>query len=594
MAEASYTSKIKYNIDDLMSSLVACKTQAEQVDGVLANIGKRGNLNNFIKQFIAMDDAVKALRKDLDSVKAGLGDKLNNGWMKSFDEMVEKMSQISELSKIVFEGLSGVNLKDKGATKELRSYAEQLNTILKNVGIDKQIDLELFNTKDVQAQFDELIQYAGELNGKLNVTLGEIDISKFGDNIKSAGDKASSNIKEAGGKISTEVQQQIDELEKQKAKYQEALDIFSGKGTRVKTTKKNDVVTLTDLVYEFKKAELELSSKEQGSSGYEEAFARKVKAATLLKNTADYVADHGSNKGSEYVAMYSKEYEKAQQFLEKFSEKQKTILEKIKNDYKQKIQEINTEIAKFGKEVPETKNEPKNATISYEKLTKSVERYYELQRKLDTAADSNEFNKIADEADKIADSFSNMDSACSAVFDRIQDGLGKSEALSQLADILNVQPSGTEAGVKAAQEAADAAKKKADEEERAYQAITKSVEAQRVMYHLGTGSAINGKGTRSDTFADMLDNLTTNANGTRYEKYGYGVLGSGLFGVQNPSTIPKEQAASAGKFIYSLDLSKYNMYLLDTEERAANLMDFMSKLQKIAIRGAVPDYTGFN
>ena len=594
MAEASYTSKIKFSIDELMSSLVACKTQAEQVDGVLSNIGKRGNLNNFIKQFVAMDDAVKALRKELDSVKAGLGDKLNNGWMKSFDEMVAKMSQISELSKNIFEGLNGVNLKDKGVTKELRSYAEQLNAILKNVGIDKQIDLELFNTKDVQAQFDELIQYAGELNGKLNVTLGEIDLSKFGDNIKSAGDKVSGNIKEAGGKISAEVQQQIDELEKQKAKYQEALDIFSGKGTRVKTTKKNDVATLTNLVEEFKKAELELSSKEQGSSGYEEAFARKVKAATLLKNTADYVVDHGSNKGSEYVAMYSKEYEKAQQFLEKFSEKQKTILEKIKNDYKQKIQEINTEIAKFGKEVPETKNEPKNATISYEKLTKSVERYYELQRKLDTAADSNEFNKIADEADKIADSFSNMDSACSAVFDRIQDGLGKSEALSQLADILNVQPSGAEAGVKAAQEAADAAKKKADEEERAYQAITKSVEAQRVMYHLGTGSAINGKGTRSDTFADMLDNLTTNANGTRYEKYGYGVLGGGLFGVQNPSTIPKEQAASAGKFIYSLDLSKYNMYLLDTEERAANLMDFMSKLQKIAIRGAVPDYTGFN
>ena len=592
MAEASYTSKIKFSIDELMNSLVACKSQAEQVDGVLSNIGKRGNLNNFIKQFVAMDDAVKALRKELDFVKAGLGDKLNNGWMKSFDEMVAKMSQISELSKNIFEGLNGVNLKDKGVTKELRSYAEQLNAILKNVGINKQINLELFNTKDIQAQFDELIQYVGELNGKLNVTLGEIDLSKFGDNIKSAGDKVSDNIKEADGKISAEVQQQIDELEKQKAKYQEALDIFSGKGTKVKTTKKNDVATLTNLVDEFKKAELELSSKEQGSSGYEEAFARKVKAATLLKNTADYVVDHGSNKGSEYVAMYSKEYEKAQQFLEKFSEKQKTILEKIKNDYKQKIQEINTEIAKFGKEVPETKNEPKNATISYEKLTKSVERYYELQRKLDTAADSNEFNKIADEADKIADSFSNI--ACSAVFDRIQDGLGKSEALSQLADILNIQPSGAEAGVKAAQEAADAAKKKADEEERAYQAITKSVEAQRVMYHLGTGSAINGKGTRSDTFADMLDNLTTNANGTRYEKYGYGVLGSGLFGVQNPSTIPKEQAASAGKFIYSLDLSKYNMYLLDTEERAANLMDFMSKLQKIAIRGAVPDYTGFN
>lgn len=596
MAEASYTSKIKFSVDDLMSSLAACKTQAEQVDGVLSNIGKRGNLNNFIRQFIAMDDAVKALRKDLDSVKAGLGDKLNNGWMKSFDEMVKKMSQISELSKIVFEGLSGVNLKDKGATKELRSYAEQLNTILNNVGIDKKIDLELFDKKDIEAQYNELIQFAAELNGKLSVVFGEIDLSKLGEKIKSAGGKVKDDIKTTGSEISAEVQAQIDELKKQKAAYQEILDIFNGKGKRLKTTKENDKIALVGLVEDYKKAKEELAELERtGKPGKEEALIKKIKAASMLKETRGYVFEHGSSSAAAYAANESAETsEDAEKFLEDIRTKQNATLDKMKSDCRQKIKEINTEIAQLGKGVPETKNEPKNATISYEKLTKSVERYYELQRKLDTAADSNEFNKIADEADKIADSFSNMDSACSAVFDRIQDGLGKSEALSQLADILNVQPSGTEAGVKAAQEAADASKKKADEEERAYQAITKSVEAQRVMYHLGTGSAINGKGTRSDTFADMLDNLTTNANGTRYEKYGYGVLGSGLFGVQNPSTIPKEQAASAGKFIYSLDLSKYNMYLLDTEERAANLMDFMSKLQKIAIRGAVPDYTGFN
>lgn len=596
MAEASYTSKIKFSVDDLMSSLAACKTQAEQVDGVLSNIGKRGNLNNFIRQFIAMDDAVKALRKDLDSVKAGLGDKLNNGWMKSFDEMVKKMSQISELSKIVFEGLSGVNLKDKGATKELRSYAEQLNTILNNVGIDKQIDLELFDKKDIEAQYNELIQFAAELNGKLSVVFGEIDLSKLGEKIKSAGGKVKDDIKTTGSEISAEVQAQIDELKKQKAAYQEILDIFNGKGKRLKTTKENDKIALVGLVEDYKKAKEELAELERtGKPGKEESLIKKIKAASMLKETRDYVFEHGSSSAAAYAANESAETsEDAEKFLEDIRTKQNATLDKMKSDCRQKIKEINTEIAQLGKGVPETKNEPKNATISYEKLTKSVERYYELQRKLDTAADSNEFNKIADEADKIADSFSNMDSACSAVFDRIQDGLGKSEALSQLADILNVQPSGAEAGVKAAQEAADAAKKKADEEERSYQAITKSVEAQRVMYHLGTGSAINGKGTRSDTFADMLDNLTTNANGTRYEKYGYGVLGSGLFGVQNPSTIPKEQAASAGKFIYSLDLSKYNMYLLDTEERAANLMDFMSKLQKIAIRGAVPDYTGFN
>jgi TP901 family phage tail tape measure protein len=518
LAEASYTSKIKYNIDDLMSSLVACKTQAEQVDGVLANIGKRGNLNNFIKQFVAMDDAVKALRKELDSVKAGLGDKLNNGWMKSFDEMVEKMSQISELSKNVFAGLNSVNLKDKGATKELRSYAEQLNTILNNVGIDKQIDLELFDKKDIEAQYNELIQFAGELNGKLSVVFGEIDPSKLGESIKSAGGKVKDDIKTTGSGISAEVQAQIDELKKQKAAYQEILDIFNGKGKRLRTTQDNDKIALVGLFKDFKKAEEELAELERtGKPGKEEALAKKIKAASLLKNTSDYVADKGSDDASAYVANNVKIYERAEEFLKEIRTKQNAELDKIKSDCRQKIKEIKTEIAQLGKGVPETK-----------------------------------------------------------------------------ADIFHVQPSGAEAGVKAAQEAADAAKKKADEEERAYQAITKSIEAQRVMYHLGTGSAINGKGAHSDTFADMLDNLTINANGTRYEKYGFGLLGSGIFGVQNPNTIPKDQASSAGKFIYSLDLSKYNMYLLDTEERAANLMDFMSKLQKIAIRGAVPNYTGFN
>ena len=445
MAEASYTSKIKFSIDELMNSLVACKSQAEQVDGVLSNIGKRGNLNNFIKQFVAMDDAVKALRKELDSVKAGLGDKLNNGWMKSFDEMVAKMSQISELSRNIFEGLNGVNLKDKGVTKELRSYAEQLNAILKNVGIDKQIDLELFNTKDVQAQFNELIQYAGELNGKLNVTLGEIDLSKFGDNIKSAGDKVSSNIKEVGGKISAEVQQQIDELEKQKAKYQEALDIFSGKGTRVKTTKKNDVATLTNLVDEFKKAELELSSKKQGSSGYEEAFARKVKAATLLNNTADYVVEHGSEKGSLYVAQIE-EYDRAQQFLDEFSEKQKATLEKIKNEYKQKISDINSEIGNLkninesnGSVVKDNTTSEEKKISLYDELNKRVKEYVQL---LSSEDDQNEDKliELVDEIKEVTQASKEAGNSIEQIFSDLDFGdITGDEALSKICELFNIE-----------------------------------------------------------------------------------------------------------------------------------------------------------
>jgi DNA repair exonuclease SbcCD ATPase subunit len=448
LAEASYTSKIKYNIDDLMSSLVACKTQAEQVDGVLANIGKRGNLNNFIKQFVAMDDAVKVLRKELDSVKAGLGDKLNNGWMKSFDEMVKKMSQISELSKIVFTGLNSVNLKDKGATKELSSYAEQLNTILKNVGIDKQIDLDLFNTKSVEDQFNALIQYASELNGKLNVAFSEIDLSKVGDNIKSAGDEVSDDIKDAGNKISEEVQRQIDELEKQKSTYQEALDIFNGKDKRVKTTKKNDITVLAGLVEDFKKAEQELAELERtGKSGKEEAFVRKIKAASQLKSTMDYVFEHGSDDATAYAAN-SREYDRAEEFLEEFRTKQNATLEKIKGEYKQKIADINLEIDNLKNiENPDDFVEKENGTSEekkislYDELNKRVKEYVSLLSGTDEGAQNEEkLMALVDEIKEVSQASKEAGTAIEQIFSDLDFGdITGAEALSKICELLNVE-----------------------------------------------------------------------------------------------------------------------------------------------------------
>lgn len=445
MAEVSYTSKIKFSIDDLMSSLAACKTQAEQVDGVLSNIGKRGNLNNFIKQFIAMDDAVKALRKDLDSVKAGLGDKLNNGWMKSFDEMVEKMSQISELSKIVFEGLSGVNLKDKGATKELRSYAEQLNTILNNVGIDKQIDLELFDKKDIEAQYNELIQFAGELNGKLSVVFGEIDPSKLGENIKSAGGKVKDDIKTTGGEISTEVQAQIDELKKQKVEYQEILDIFNGKGKRLKTTKKNDTIALVGLFKDFKKAEEELAELERtGKPGKEEALAKKIKAASLLKNTADYVADKGSNDAGAYVANNVKIYERAEEFLKDIHTKQNSELDKIKSDCRQKIKEINAEISNLnrGKEAnikASTATEEKKISL-YDELNKKVKEYMSLLSSNDESQNEDKMIELVDKVKELSQASKDAGAAIEQVFSDLDFGdISGDEALSKICEILNVE-----------------------------------------------------------------------------------------------------------------------------------------------------------
>lgn len=114
----------------------------------------------------------------------------------------------------------------------------------------------------------------------------------------------------------------------------------------------------------------------------------------------------------------------------------------------------------------------------------------------------------------------------------------------------------------------------------------------KVMYHLGN---LFGGGTSKDIFGEMPFNLTEAAAGSAYEKYGFGVLGGGLFGVSDPNTITTSGRKVKGtNFIQSIDLSKYNMYMANTEERAVSLMDFLSKLQKFAMKTAEPNYTGFD
>lgn len=129
----------------------------------------------------------------------------------------------------------------------------------------------------------------------------------------------------------------------------------------------------------------------------------------------------------------------------------------------------------------------------------------------------------------------------------------------------------------------------------AFKTITSEIDdasnsAQKLMYHLG--NLLGGAGKSHNTFGDMAEDLTFAVKDTKWEKYGYGVLGGGLFGVTDPSKMT--QSVGKTNFIQSIDISKYNMYMADTEERAMSLMDFLSKLQKFSMKLAEPNYTGFD
>ena len=266
--------------------------------------------------------------------------------------------------------------------------------------------------------------------------------------------------------------------------------------------------------------------------------------------------------------------------------------EDISNEARQKAidlihQEITAENQLLQKkkeeiELKENTVDVKDAITSYDKLTKTVERYYELQSKLDSAVNNDEFNKIADEADKIASGFAEMNNASSGVFNAIGDGLDKDEALKQLADIFGVKiPEATKKAESGIKGVASAISETSDS-------------LAKIMFH--RGNLLNSRGVVRDNFGQMPSNLTTSVKyDERWKSLGFGIFGGGLFGVANPSMIDGDISKLNGStFIQSIDLSKYNMYMADTEERAANLAKFLSQLQKFAIKREVPDFTGFD
>lgn len=318
--------------------------------------------------------------------------------------------------------------------------------------------------------------------------------------------------------------------------------------------------------------------------------ARTLKNIIQGVNTGDTTLDklltdgYGISKGTANTVASAKLSSKFQ--IDAFKS------ENISNDARQEaINLIHQEIVaenqllqkkKEEKELKESAVDVKDAVLSYDKLTKAVERYYELQSKLDSVSDSDEFDKIADEADKIADGFTEMNNASSSVFDAIQDGLGKDEALKQLADIFGIKiPEATKKAESGIKDVTSALSETSDG-------------LAKIMYH--RGNLLSSKSGTRDNFGQMPGNLTKSVEDDEtWKSLGFGIFGGGLFGVANPSMINGPLSKLSGStFIQSIDLSKYNMYMADTEERAANLAKFMSQLQKFAIKREVPDFTGFD
>lgn len=575
MADKAKKVAIQLSLDvDKQGAVAQVKGVTEQMKKILTSFEKSGGsfeiFNDLVKYLKAVEEQCLKL-KNINPVKFNDlfgkegGADLNSAISSQITGILDTAKQVPDVIAKVQGKIDNLGNQTSIKVGEVREIGNDIKGLYTLMGQTPKLDLDFKGQRGSAAQLDVLRNALNDF---------KVDWLDFVNTVKSSGE----------GSETTAINQKIEELKAEKSKYDEVIRVINGENIKIKTTKKDDVAQVKELVAQFLQARDAVqqyeSAKNTSGDAYKKSLAEEYRLAVLLKNTMDYIGDHGSDAGISYVMDQSTiSYDQAEKVIEKFG--------KLSTEYKNQITNIYSSLANgIDEKILNLQKPSVNAqqTItSYEQLSAVIKEYIKLQQEMDNVTSDAEYEVLDEKIEKVSNSLIKASGAAENILNMLRDDeISEGDAISIIAKDMGI-------------EIPNAAQKAEDTVTSAFAKITKEADkasesTQKVMYHLG--NLLNGKGAPQDTFGDMTENLTSSANGTRYEQYGFGVLGGGLFGVTNPSTISHEPGKST--FIQSIDLSKYNMYIADTEERASALIDFLSKLQKFSIKSAEPNYTGFD
>lgn len=451
MANSSYNWKGSFSLEQVLSSLQNLKSEAAQTDKILEGLGDGTSLGKLVKQFTQLNNSISALRANTNSLKSDLGKSLQGGYISSLDQAIDKLTTLSELSQTVFQGINDVDLKNKSAPKQLEQYAKQLNLLFSNLGIDTKIDLELFNKKDIQAKYSELLNFAKKLNEQINITLGDIDGEKIKTEIDQSfagiGDSAKkelSQVSEATKKVISDLEKQNQALEKTKTKLKEiAQEKKSGQALEISS---EDLTTgsVQQLLGEFDALQEKLKSGSKSSIEYYNNLQRLGEVSLKIQSVFKAIKGNDTLKTAFLNAPGMIGDSSLWASLFKYSAtKSGGIFDQIAND--KTIKNIDSIINNNLKQINFLEH-------GYEQLTEKVNKYYDvLQKRNKYNEDDDEFWEQDEKLEKIEEDIQSMTKlddiqieSIEDIFANIRDGaLDAKGAIQELCDVLKVDVQGS-------------------------------------------------------------------------------------------------------------------------------------------------------
>lgn len=428
------------------------KASAEKIKDALSRVKlDKSNLNVFkeLSEWLDVIDAKVSELKKIDAIQfdklygGASGDKLNKALqsaIKPYLSVPENIGKaLAETSQHLDNMRSKIGSTNKEDLQELKASANAIREIYKSIG--KEVPAEL-NFSKKQKVTEESLAVLDNALKDLSITWDEV-IQKTREFDSSTGGKASNAVKKVANDIAqgnSELQRQIDQLESEKKRYQEVIDAINGKNIKIKTTKKDDVAQVKELVEQFLQAkeavqQYEIAKNTSGNS-YKYALAEEYRLAVLLKNTMDDVSVRGSNDAVSYIMGQSTtSYDQAEKIIDKFSKLNSDFKQSILNSYKQSIVEIDEEIAQLHKQT----DIPQKTIMSYEQLSAAIREYIQLQQEMDNAQSDAEFDALDKKIEKVSNSLTHASAAAENVLALLRDGeISEGDAISKIANDIGV------------------------------------------------------------------------------------------------------------------------------------------------------------
>ncbi len=422
----SFEIKITGNAKSLVDSI---KSSQSAMDALIKGIDKADKKLEVLTQtgshLSNIDKQLAKLKTDypdiFEKIFPNIDSQINES-MKPILQMPELVEQI--MTKVVQKMKSIDNGVLKVTDDDIKELGNDMRLLGETLHLEK-LDMGFLDgTAKAETKIKRLIDVMGRLVEayyNVNMATTNVDVENVAQK-KNGLKKSKGNIKTSPVDDEENMKKELSELEK----YQQILKVINGEDIKLKTTKKDDLEQLKLLVAQFDEATNAIkrfeAARDTNSDKYKEALAEQYRLAVLLKNTMDDVADNGSEKAVNFISSQTGKFGA-------YSQAEELIKTGFGPNLAKDIEEI------FTKKI-------EKASFSYDRLTESVERFYEIFQKVnnDDNLTDEETDALYEEAEKIKNTFSSLDIRTKDFFENLSLGvINTKEVIQELTKMFGIE-----------------------------------------------------------------------------------------------------------------------------------------------------------